>query len=55
VLRDAKIFVDRVKTVGGQLNEDTSDLEALLRTSGDWCGVHLEKKNVDRKRNAFLF
>jgi hypothetical protein len=46
VLHDVAVFLERVKSVHGQLNEDTDDLEKLLQTQGDWCGVHL---NLDKK------
>jgi hypothetical protein len=48
VLADAATFLDRVHAVGGQLNEDTSNLSALLQTSGEWCGIalNLETKTV---------
>jgi len=42
VLHDAAIFIERVRAAGALLNEDASDLEKLLQTSGDWCGVHLD-------------
>jgi hypothetical protein len=42
VLHDAALFVDRVNLVGAKLNEDVSDLDALVQTTGDWCGVHLD-------------
>jgi hypothetical protein len=42
VVNDARRFIERVQRVGGQLNEETSDLEALVRSSGDWGGIHLD-------------
>lgn len=42
VLRDAAIFVERCNCVGLTLNEDTSDLEALLQQRGVWGGVHID-------------
>ena len=42
VIRDATIFVDRVRAVGGLLNEDVSDIGALVATAGDWGGIHLD-------------
>lgn len=45
VLHDARIFVERVKQVGGTLNEDVNNLEQYVVESGDWCGVHLDLKN----------
>lgn len=45
VLRDAAEFVRRVALVGGTLNEDISDLPALVQSTGPWCGVHLDLVN----------
>jgi hypothetical protein len=42
VVRDATIFVERVRAVGGLLNEDVSNIGALAQTVGDWGGVHLD-------------
>ena len=42
VVRDATIFVERVRFVGAMLNEDVSDIAALVQTVGDWGGVHLD-------------
>jgi hypothetical protein len=42
VVRDAAIFVDRCKRVGLTLNEDTTDLEALVQQRGVWAGVHMD-------------
>jgi hypothetical protein len=42
VIRDARKFTERVNAVGAQLNEDVTDVEALVRQSGEWCGVHLD-------------
>jgi hypothetical protein len=45
VLRDAAIFVDRVRAAGGRLNEDVANLESLVSTSGEWCGVAIDLTN----------
>ena len=42
VIRDARVFVDRVRAVNGLLNEDVSSIEALVQTTGDWGGIHLD-------------
>lgn len=42
VAHDAQAFVDRVARCNGQLNEDTSNVASLVKTSGDWCGVRLD-------------
>jgi hypothetical protein len=64
VLRDAAIFVERVNKVGGRLNEDTSDLAALVQTSGVWGGVQLDfacktsqlaQKSVEKTRQSWMF
>jgi hypothetical protein len=62
VLHDAREFVARCNEAHAKLNEDTSDLEALVATSGEWCGIHLDmtaktvkltKKSVDRTRESW--
>ena len=45
VIADATTFVERVKSVGGQLNEDTTDLAALVRTSDVYGGIHMDLTN----------
>lgn len=45
VLADATTFVARCNAVGATLNEDVSTadaIKAVVATSGDWCGVHLD-------------
>lgn len=42
VLADARRFVERCRAARAQINEDVADLEALVQTKGDWCGVHLD-------------
>lgn len=42
VVRDAAIFVERCKSVGLTLNEDTTDLDALVQQRGVWGGVHID-------------
>ena len=42
VLHDARIFVDRVNFIGATLNEDTSDLEALVEQRGTWGGIDID-------------
>ena len=42
VIADTTTFVDRVKQVNGLLNEDVSDIAALVQTAGDWGGIHLD-------------
>ena len=42
VIRDATTFVQRVAAVGGLLNEDVSDIAALVQTVGTWGGVQLD-------------
>jgi hypothetical protein len=42
VIRDASTFVERVRLVGARLNEDTADIAALVQTTGDWGGIHLD-------------
>jgi hypothetical protein len=42
VVRDATIFVERVRAAGALLNEDVSDIDKLVATSGDWGGIHLD-------------
>ncbi len=49
VVRDATIFVERVRAVGAKLNEDTSDITTLVQSSGVWCGVALD---MTRKTSA---
>jgi hypothetical protein len=48
VVRDATIFVQRALSVGAQFNEDVSNVEKLVQSSGEWCGVALdcERKTV---------
>ena len=42
VIRDATAYVERVRAVNAQLNEDTTDIAALVQTVCDWGGVHLD-------------
>jgi len=42
VIRDATIFVERVRAVGAKLNENVDDIGALVQTVGDWGGIHLD-------------
>jgi hypothetical protein len=42
VIRDATIFIQRVKDVNGLLNECTDDIPAMVTTSGVWGGIHLD-------------
>jgi len=42
VIADATKFVERVRAVNGQLNEDVSDIAALVQTRGEWGGVQLD-------------
>jgi hypothetical protein len=48
VAHDAKVFLQRVAEVGAKLNEDTSDVESMIKQRGEWCGVaiDLEAKTV---------
>lgn len=45
VIHDATIFVDRVRQGGARLNENTDDIAALVQTSGDWGGIHIDCTN----------
>ena len=42
VIRDATTFISRVLACGGKLNEDVTDVEALVKTVGDWGGINLD-------------
>jgi hypothetical protein len=41
-IADTAKFIERVSFVGAKLNEDTSDLEALVSTAGEWGGIVLD-------------
>jgi hypothetical protein len=45
VLHDAQIFDQRVKSIGAQLNEDTSDLSKLLKQRDCFAGVEIDMHN----------
>lgn len=45
VIADAAQLIARCKLAGVTINEDVSDLAALVATSGDWCGIHLDLTN----------
>jgi hypothetical protein len=45
VIHDATIFDERRAAVGAKLNEDTSDIAALVQNVGDWGGIHLDFVN----------
>jgi len=48
LLRDGAAFVERVRSVRGTLNEDTTDLDRLIVQRGEWGGVafDLERKTT---------
>ena len=45
VRADAQQLVARCGEVGVTINEDTADLDSLIVTAGDWCGLHLDFAN----------
>jgi hypothetical protein len=64
VIRDATLFVQRVAAVGAQLNEDTSDIAALVCSEGDWGGVRIDcvaktsrlaQKSVDKTQQSWRY
>jgi hypothetical protein len=42
VIRDTAVFLERVRAVGAKVNEDVSNLDALVETSLVWGGIALD-------------
>jgi hypothetical protein len=64
VIRDATTFVERVRAIGAKLNEDVSDIAALVQTAGVWGGIALDfarktsclaSKTVDKIERSWRF
>jgi hypothetical protein len=62
VIADAKTYCERARRAGATINEDTSDIEALVKTEGDFNGEHydftnktccLTQKTIDKLRATY--